>query len=362
MGCGVASCGLALTRNAADTVAAYNWKLPPGFPIPLVPADNPMSAAKVQLGRRLFSERRLSLNGAYACESCHQRQLAYTDGRPVALGATGERTRRSAMSLANVAYNVSYGWSDPSIGTLEAQMLRPLFSEHPIEMGLRHHEAQVVATLAGDAGYRTAFAEAFPDDAAPVSIAHVIKAIAAFERTLISGRSAFDRFVFDDDQSALSPRARHGMELFYSTRSGCEQCHFGLNFCGPLRYQGHAKAQPLMANTGLYDLDGHGAYPARDRGLIEQTHDPADMGKMRVPSLRNVALTAPYMHDGSLATLEEVIDHYVEVGGRHYAHNRARTYIDPRLRPLLLSPQERSDLVAFLESLTDPEFVAAASD
>ena len=140
------------------------------------------------------------------------------------------------------------------------------------------------------------------------------------------------------------------MELFYSARIGCAQCHSGLNFSGPMIYEGHAPEPAPFANTGLYDWDGHGAYPPSDRGLIEVTHRAADMGKFRIPTLRNVALTAPYMHDGSLPNLDSVLDHYVRGG-----HKSSRQ--DSRIRPIVLSAGERADLLAFLDSLTDREFI-----
>src|SRR5258708_21179787 len=179
----------------------------------------------------------------------------------------------------------------------------------------------------------------------------IIKAIGAVERTLLSGRSAFDRYIFDDDRAALSESAKRGLALFYSARVGCAQCHSGINFSGPMIYEGHERQRALFANTGLYDVDGRGGYPANDQGLIEVTHRAADMGKFRVPTLRNVALTAPYMHDGSVASLEQVIDHYARGGHRH-----PRQYSP--IRPLFLSQPERADLAAFLRSLNDREFVA----
>jgi cytochrome c peroxidase len=309
-----------------------------------------MSVAKVALERRLFHETRLSMSGGYACDSCHRPELAFTDARPRAVGAGGEAVRHGAMSLANVAYNPSFTWGDPTVRSLESQMHRPLFNQHPVEMGLRGGGRAAVAALSADLGYRDLFAAAFPGDAAPLSMDHIIKAIAAFERTLISGRSPFDRYVFDDDRSALSNSAKRGMALFFSPRAGCAQCHSGLNFSGPLAYEGHAGVSAIFANTGLYDVDGRGGYPANDRGLIEVTHRAADMGKFRVPTLRNVALTAPYMHDGSLPSLEDVIDHYARGG-----HRSARQ--DARVRPLSLTPAERGDLLAFLHSLTDREFL-----
>jgi cytochrome c peroxidase len=328
---------------------AYEWHLPPGFPPPAVPTDNPMSSVKVELGRRLFFDTRLSTTGAYSCASCHRPELAFTDGRPHALGATGQSVRRAAMTLTNVAYNSAFTWGNPEVRSLEAQMRQPLFSEHPVEMGLDVQGSAAVKVISGDASYREQFAAAFPGGVA-LSMRHIIMAIAAFERTLISGRSPFDRYIFDDERDALSEAAKRGMALFFSPRVGCVQCHSGFNFSGPVVYEGHTRAHALFANTGLYNLDGRGGYPAADRGLSEITHRSADRGKFRVPTLRNVALTAPYMHDGSLSSLEDVLDHYAR-GGEHSPLQ------DPRIRPFALSDSERSDLVAFLASLTDREFV-----
>ena len=348
---------LLIASLASQLCAAYTWHLPRGFPTPAVPADNPMSDAKVALGQRLFFEPRLSVNGRYSCASCHEPARSFSDGRSVAVGATGQALPHNAMALVNVAYNVSFGWTQRHVRSLEAQMLQPMLNQHPVELGLAGRQRSLCAQLAADPGYAADFAAAFPDEAhsasgtrGPVTFDHVVKAIAAFERTLISGRSPFDRYVFGDDRSALSESAKRGMALFYSARGGCAQCHSGLNFSGPLSYEGHTAERASFANTGLYDVDGRGGYPAKDRGLIEFTHRAADMGKFRVPTLRNVALTAPYMHDGSVASLDEVIDHYSRGGHR-------RPHQDSRVRPLQLSPAERTDLIAFLQSLTDREFI-----
>jgi cytochrome c peroxidase len=336
---------------AGDSSAPdFEWHLPPGFPRPAVPTDNPMSASKVELGRRLFFETQLSATGQISCASCHRPELAFSDGKSRAQGASGESTRRGAMSLTNVVYNPAYTWANPEVRSLESQMRQPLFNEHPIEMGLGNGGAIAVRVIAQGSGYAQQFAAAFPDDPAAVSMDHIIKAIAAFERTLISGRSAFDRYVFDDDRAAMPESARRGMALFFSARVGCAQCHFGVNFSGRLIFEGHVKDSAIFANTGLYDVDGRGGYPPTDRGLIELTHRAADMGKFRVPTLRNVALTAPYMHDGSLPTLQDVLDHYMRGG------HRSRRQ-DPRVRPFVLTEMERADMMAFLESLTDSDFI-----
>ncbi len=163
-----------------------------------------MTVARIDLGRRLFYDTRLSGNGTFACATCHQQARAFTDGRARAIGSTGALHARSAMSLTNVAYNASLGWADPTLRTLEAQMAVPMFNEHPIELGLKGREAEVVARFAGAADDRDRFRAAFPGDASPVTLANVVKAIAAFERTLVSGDSPLDRYLYRDDKSAMS--------------------------------------------------------------------------------------------------------------------------------------------------------------
>lgn len=294
-----------------------------------------MTEEKVALGRLLFYEPRLSITRRHACATCHTQSLAFTDGRARAVGATGEPHPRSAMSLANVAYNPVYTWTDAGFASLEAQVAQPLFNEHPVEMGLAGRESAVVAELEADVQYREAFARAFPQERSPVTMANVARALASFERTLISGRSAFDRYVFDDERGALGAATRRGMALFYSERIGCAQCHFGINFSGPIVHERVPQADAAFVNTGA--------------------------GRFRVPTLRNVAVTAPYMHDGAVRTLVEVIDNYATMGRGHPASaTQADAPQDERLRPFTLSSEERNDLLAFLESLTDPEFLADA--
>ena len=309
-----------------------------------------MSEAKVRLGRRLFYDTRLSGNGTFSCASCHQQAHAFTDGRAHAIGSTGQAHARSAMSLTNVAYNASYGWADAAARTLEAQIAVPMFNEHPIEMGLKGNEAAVTARLAADAEDAKLFGEAFPGAAAPVTIDNVIRAIAAFERTLLSANSPVDRYLYRDERSALNPAAVRGMTLFFSDRLACAGCHAGFNLSGPTVHDGSSTSTPVFHNTGLYDVDGRGAYPSVDRGLIDQTHRPADMGRFRAPTLRNIALTAPYMHDGSIPTLEAVVAHYAAGG----AESRFKS---PRLKGFTTAGSEAEDLVAFLNALTDREFV-----
>lgn len=301
----------------------YQWKLPRGFPRPAVPADNPMSEAKVALGQRLFFDTRLSITGRHSCASCHDPARAFSDGRKVAMGALGDALPHNAMALVNIAYNISFGWAQPEVRSLEQQMLQPLLSEHPVELGLAGRESEVVRMLATDPEYRDQFAAVFPDQESPVSFQNVVYAIAAFERTLISSDSAFDRHVFGGDHSAMTPEARRGMTLFFSERTGCSGCHSGFNFSGNWR-----------------DAEG-------ETGPATFTRNGTSSRPIRVPTLRNIALTAPYMHDGRFNTLEEVLDHYANVSVPE----------EPQLKRLQLTSSERRELIAFLESLSDPSFI-----
>jgi cytochrome c peroxidase len=303
-----------------------------------------MSDAKVALGCRLFFENRLSITQAYSCASCHHPELAFTDGRALAVGAKGDGMHRGAMTLTNVAYNPAFTWASGSVVTLERQMEQPLFNEHPLEMGLKRDDRALLAWLGQQENYAAAFRQSFPQEAEPITIPNVVKAIATFQRTLISGRSPFDRYVYDDDRTAFSEGARRGMRLFYSDRSGCANCHFGLNFSGPMVHQGKPEQRALFVNNG--------SAVKGDEGLSVETKREQDRGRFRVPTLRNIALTAPYMHDGRFATLEQVIEHYA-VGGKQAD---SIGVVDSQIRPLDLSAEEKRDLAEFLKNLTDAEF------
>lgn len=329
--------------------------------MPAVPADNAFDEAKAELGRYLFYDRRLSVNGTTACASCHQQALAFTDGKARAIGATGELHRRSAMSLANVAYNGTFNWAEGRTKTLEEQALVPMFGLFPIEMGMSGIEESVLQALAADPVYARMFPAVFPDEQAPISIGTIVRAIASFERSLVSFGSAYDRYTRLDDPSALSPSAVRGLKLFFSSRLSCSQCHSGLNLGGNTTWFGRETEGPEFHNTGLYNL-GRGRYPASDNGYSEVTGRKRDRGRFRAPTLRNIALTAPYMHDGSIGSLEEVLDHY-SAGGRTVRdgpdrgvgrNNRNKTSLIKRLD---LTAGERRDLLAFLHSLTDHDFV-----
>ncbi len=339
----------------------FDLRVPAHFPAPPIPADNPLSAAKVELGRYLFYDVRLSRTGHTACATCHVQARAFTDGKPRAVGDTGEVHARGSMSLVNVAYASRLGWQNPLLDRLEAQARVPMFGEDPVEMGLSGHEAEVVALLRADPVYARLFPAAFPGEAAPFTIAGVTRAIASFERTIISGRSPYNRFV-TGDEGALGPAARRGMDLFLSERLECFHCHGGFNFSDSVTHAGAVSPERAYHNTGLYNLGPQGAYPPGSGGLYDTTRDPADMGRFRAPTLRNIAVTAPYMHDGSVPTLEAVLDHYSEGGrtlaeGPHAGVGAKNPHKSEFIAGFVLTAGERADVIAFLQSLTDEELL-----
>jgi cytochrome c peroxidase len=337
----------------------YDWQRPLGFPLPVVPSDNPMSTAKVELGRQLFFDNRLSYNQTYSCATCHQPKRAFTDGLARAIGSTGQNHSRSTMSLTNVAYNLSFGWADNLTHHLEQQVLIPLLTTSPIELGALGFEAEILQRFLEDKVSLSLFAEAFDLDASHLgkllSIDHIQKALATYQRTLISGNSPYDDWLFNDNRAALTASAKKGMSLFFSKKFACGDCHSGLNFSGDFNFakpndnlestlegtlEGkQKKPKPLFLNNGLYKN-----YP--DKGLYKISGLESDMGLFKVPTLRNITLTAPYMHDGKLKNLKEVIEHYARAGSGHVNQ-------DKLIKGFLISPAEQANLIAFLHSLTD---------
>src|SRR5712692_5610198 len=203
----VMACALVAALVSAEE---YHRDLPKGFPKPRVPAANLMSEAKARLGRYLFHDKRLSVNGTQSCATCHRQELAFTDGRATSIGATGQSHSRSAMSLVNVAYSAVLTWSNPNLQTLEKQALVPMFSEQPVELGLAGKEQAVLSSLRSNPVYRALFPKSFPEAKDPFSIANVAKALAAFERSIISARSPYDRYYYGGDQNAIPDSAKRG--------------------------------------------------------------------------------------------------------------------------------------------------------
>ena len=341
----------------------YEWNLPPGFPFPNVPADNPMTKEKVALGRFLFYDKRLSLNQTQSCATCHRQEKAFTDGRSRGLGSTGELHPRGPMSLVNVAYSPVLTWANPLVRTLEQQALVPLFGDDPIELGMTGKEDLLLQRLKSDAHYSKLFAAAFPSEADPFTIRAVTQAIASFERTILSGDSPYDRYRNGDDPKAISESAKRGEALFFSERLECFHCHGGFNFTGTVDYLNKGFAEVEFHNTGLYNLSGKFSYPVPNLGLYNFTHQEEDVGKFKAPTLRNIALTAPYMHDGSIRTLEEVVKHYSSAGrtiktGTNAGAGSENSNKSEFVKRFVLSSQDKADILAFLRSLTDRTVLA----
>jgi cytochrome c peroxidase len=370
-GCGIAALAWLAAACAGDghpaatlsgDPADFRWALPAGWTAPAVPADNPMSPAKVELGRRLFYDTRLSGNGGFSCASCHRQEFGVADARNIPVGSTGEPHPRNSMGIANSAWLALFNWVDPTTPSLEQQALVPMFGDRPVELGLKGQEAVLLDRLRAVALYRELFAASFPGVADPITVANLTRALAAFQRTVVAVDSPFDR-AMRGEQSAMSAAAQRGEALFRSSALRCAECHRGPLFTAAADVvPGRAGGDSAFANNGLYNLGGTGAYPASNRGLIARTGRAEDMGKFRIPSLRNLAFTFPYMHDGSVSTLEAVVEHY-DRGGRLVAtgpnagDGRLSPVKDPRITPLGLTAQQKGDLVAFLRSLSDSALV-----
>lgn len=269
-----------------------------------VPESNPLSVEKVELGRRLFRDRRLSRDRSIACSSCHDPDRAFSDGRPVAIGIDRQVGRRSAPALINRGYGRAFFW-DGRAATLEEQVLQPI--QDPKEMDM---------TL-GEASERVGLP---PHE--------ISRALASYVRSILSGNSRFDRFV-NGDRRALSPEQQEGLRVFRG-KGNCTGCHVGPNF-----------TDERFHNTGIAWRDG----ALQDEGRSAMTGKPGDRGAFKTPTLREIARTAPYMHDGSMLSLEDVVAYY-ERGGN------ANPGLDPELRPLMLTASEKRSLVAFLRALS----------
>jgi cytochrome c peroxidase len=361
----VAACALAVIAAVAFSALfsrEFEWRLPDGVPLPMVPPDNPMSDEKVALGRHLFYEKRLSVNGTSSCATCHVQALAFTDGLARSVGATGELHPRGSMTLVNAAWSGKLTWANHLIDTLEVQALIPMFGEQPIEMGMAGRESAIIEMLRGDDYYREAFRTAFAADSDPYSILNTVRALASFVRTIASFDSPYDRFQRGDSEALTDGQVR-GLNLFFSERLECFHCHGGFNFTDSSTHADVLVQTVGFHNNGLYNIGATGEYPSDNTGLYDLTGERRDMGRFKAPTLRNIAVTAPYMHDGSIETLDGVVEHYgrggrIIVDGPYAGDGSRNPYRSEFVRGFELSAQERADLIAFLQSLTDETVLA----
>jgi cytochrome c peroxidase len=311
--------------------------LPPGplgTDIQLASLKNPPTPERVRLGRWLFYDRRLSGDGSVACATCHRPENAFSEPTPVSSGIGGQKGVRKAPSFINQAQTLypNFFW-DGRADSLEEQALGPI--TNPIEMGSSHDS--MIQTLSKVAAYRPYFKQAFGDDT--ITAERVATAIADYERTRMSGNSPWDRWRRNRDQSAVSDQVKQGHELFYN-KAKCNQCHLGNNF----------------TDSRFHNL-GVGWDPRtrtfKDEGRFAITKDPVDHGAFKTPTLRDVTKHAPYMHDGSVATLEEVVELYNRGGDKN-------PYLDPKVTPLKLTPAEVDALVAFMRALDGEGYMDTA--
>jgi cytochrome c peroxidase len=314
---------------AIPTGTPLRISAPLGLPAEPLPSDNPPTAETVALGRRLFYDTRLSADGSISCASCHSPDRGFTDGQRVAKGIRGQMGTRSAPSLLNSAYYAAEFW-DGRAASLEDQAGGPM--ANPIEMGQPHEVS--IRKLEGDPAYRPLFEKAF--GAGPITMDKIAKSLASFERTLVSGGSPFDRYEYGRDAAAMSAAAIRGLAAFRDpARGNCSACHsIGKDYALFTDGKFHNIGVGVDAIGELTDL-----------GRYSQTKVDADRGAFKTPTLRDVALTAPYMHDGSEKTLQQVVDYYA--GGAN-----SNPQLDPAIQAIKLTSQDRADLVAFLEALT----------
>ena len=314
----VAGCAWAPMRPIPQRRQFLDHPLGPDLYMP-VPADNPLRPEVIELGRRLFFDPILSVDSSFACATCHRPDRGFSNGQPTSVGVFGRRGTRNVPAILNRGYGRAFFW-DGRIETLEDQVLQPILA--PDEMGLTLEQA--VERIAAAPGYLARFRATFSRG---VNVTDLSRALASYVRTIRAGDSPFDHFVAGDP-SALSEPELHGLRLFQG-KARCDHCHTGTN----LTDEG-------FHNTGVF----WGRQPY-DAGRAVVTDMSEDTGKFKTPTLREIERTAPYMHDGSLATLEDVVEFYDRGGNDN-------PFRDRKLRPLSLTAKEKGALVAFLESLS----------
>lgn len=351
---------------AADAAAMTRalMHLPDDVELPHIPDSNPLTPEKIALGRKLFYDQRLSANETQSCSSCHDQAKAFSDGQVQPLGSTGQRLKRNAQALFNLAYLPNYTWASSAIVSLETQIPIPMRSERPPELGINDGNADaVLQRFSDDASYVAMFKQAFPGSPSGPTYNKIVFALASFLRTMTSFGSRYDLYLAGHTE-ALTAQEKRGLALFNGERLECFHCHSGraltTSYVDATRA---ADDRPFVFfSNGIYNVGDAGTYPDIDHGLADATLNPRHEGLFRPPSLRNVAVTAPYMHDGSIATLDAVIDSYAAGGrviesGPLAGDGRLFPNKSSFVRGFTLSDEEKAALVAFLKSLTDESFL-----
>ncbi len=337
----------------------YDLDLPPGVLEPIIPEDNPLTIGKVELGKRLYFDKRLSADDTVSCATCHDPEKGFADGEIIAVGIKGQKGTRNSPTTLNTAFFDTQFWDGRAL-TLEEQAKLPLIN--PLEMGMLSHDA-VVVKISDISEYRADFKSVFGTD--NITIDYIVQAIASFERTLVSFNSPFDRFIAGED-TAISSSAMRGWELFQG-KARCITCHeFNISypFFTDNKFHNIGVAmkdkdfEKLARRAGSVDADPSALASkeaSSELGRYIVTREPKDIGAFKTSGLREIALTAPYMHDGSEPTLESVIEFYNKGG-------ELNPNLDGGIRPLGLSEEEKKDLVEFMKALTSddlPELVKA---
>jgi len=359
---------LCLAMAASTALTAY--AAPLGLPQTPVPADNPQTAAKISLGDRLFHDKRFSIDGKVSCATCHEKEKGFTDHRRVSKGHNGLLGTRNAPTVINAAYMKTLFW-DGREPDLEGQSKQPPIN--PVEGGLPDHEA-LLEVIRNDPSYVKEFRDVFGVDVGDISIEHYARAIASFERTIVAGDSPFDRYLYGGDKSAMSEAAIRGLEV-YRGQGRCVSCHIieqtqalftdnrfhniGVGFKNIRGRVGEIAAEFLQAKNSGADVDKTvlSDPSAAELGRFAVSEDLNQVGAFKTPTLRNIALTAPYMHDGSQKTLEDMVEFYNN-GGRVNADDPFSPFLSGGIRPLNLTDQQKADLVEFLRALTSPQIAA----
>jgi len=352
---------------AATLVTYVAFAGPLGLPPLPVPANNPITPEKVKLGDKLFHDKRFSNTGEVSCATCHDREKGFADGLPVSEGINKLKGTRNAPTVINAAYLHTQFW-DGREPTLEAQSAGPFIN--PVEMALPNHEP-ILKIVRTDPEYVDLFKKAFAKTGNQITMKEVEQAIASFERTLIAGNSPFDRYFYGGDKNAMSPAAIRGLDVFIN-QGRCVSCHVieqtQALFTDNRFHMIGASAQQMPKDldelaAAVEDVKKKGTDIAvlsnektSSLGRFAVTRDLTDIGAFKTSTLRNIALTAPYLHDGSLKTLEEVVQFYNN-GGRVKETDPVPELLSGGIRPLNLSKEQQADLVEFLKALTSPEFV-----